>query len=197
MCWLAGIDFTCVEQNDLAPGIAMLPLYTAICGRFVHYDHPQYHDRGWTRAERCIFAAFNKPQVTVLCEADGLLDTSGAAAVESEPEPEPDEEDDDQLPRLWSLRGKHRRVREVDGLHDPIQGGFTDPSDRVLIAKLVDLAKRNWGKSWRGTMADWAGNGLRGLETLGFGARGVAAPMQTQVLVDRVMVRGSMRRLQA
>ena len=81
-CLLAGIDFTCVEQNDLAPGIAMLPLYTAICGRFVHYDHPQYHDRGWTRAERCIFAAFNKPQVTVLCEADGVLGTPDSAAAD-------------------------------------------------------------------------------------------------------------------
>ena len=41
------------------------------------------------------------------------------------------------------------------------------------------------------------GHGLSGLEMLGFRARGDAAPMQTQVLVDRVMVRGSMRKLRA
>ena len=169
------IDFTCVDQDNLAPGIAMLPLYTAMCDRFVFFESEEYHDRGWTRAERCIFATFNKPYCTALSRADDVQ----TSAVE---------EQEGQLARLMSLSGKHQRRRQMQLLQNPEEGLLTaEAADRPRLTKLVELAHDKWGSSWRGRGEDWAREGIQGLPELRFG--------ETQVLVDRVMVRGSKRDL--
>ena len=98
------------------------------------------------------------------------------------------EEQEGQLARLMSLSGKHQRRRQMQLLQNPEEGLLTaEAADRPRLTKLVELAHDKWGSSWRGRGEDWAREGIQGLPELRFG--------ETQVLVDRVMVRGSKRDL--
>jgi hypothetical protein len=66
------IDFCSVDQDDVEPGIASLPLYTALCERLVFFDSLEYDRRAWTRAERTIFVSrafpsWNRSMLTEIC----------------------------------------------------------------------------------------------------------------------------------
>eukprot|EP00930_Biecheleria_cincta_P091574 TRINITY_DN8116_c0_g1_i1.p1 TRINITY_DN8116_c0_g1~~TRINITY_DN8116_c0_g1_i1.p1 ORF type:complete len:876 (+),score=111.98 TRINITY_DN8116_c0_g1_i1:70-2697(+) len=57
------IDYTCINQSDIAPGVAMLPLYVSSCNNILCYDTPSYERRAWCRVERLLFVAFVAPNV--------------------------------------------------------------------------------------------------------------------------------------
>ena len=63
-----------MDQRAPSAGIGMLPLYLANCDNLVYHDHQDYQRRGWTRVERTVFAAFNKPSIAVLEPRLGTLE---------------------------------------------------------------------------------------------------------------------------
>ena len=140
------IDYACVDQTDPAPGIAMLPLYTALCERLLFHDSVEYDRRGWTRAERAIFAAFNKPHFTAI----GHKSSQNMS-----------------LQRTDSKK-KHITLKLADPARAP--DPLSDPAkDGPILERLVGLARRQWGVSWRGSAEQWESFGLKGLRRLVFG----------------------------
>jgi len=57
------VDYVCINQNDIAPGVSMLPLYVSCCNNILCYDTEAYERRAWCRVERLMFAAFVAPNV--------------------------------------------------------------------------------------------------------------------------------------
>merc|ERR1719181_1832727 len=55
------IDYSCIDQSDIAPGVAMLPLYVSCCNNILCYDTPSYEFRAWCRVERLMFTSFVAP----------------------------------------------------------------------------------------------------------------------------------------
>ena len=107
----------------------------------------EYEARGWTRAERVVFAAFNMPVFDVLAPMAGTLSEN-----------------------YINVRGgKETRVP----LCDATAGQLTNPgADAPLVEQLQTLAVEEWGKSWRGK---WDRNHygnvekMEGMQTLEFG----------------------------
>lgn len=125
----------------------MLPLYAANCNSLVVYDHPEYEARGWTRAERVVFAAFNMPVLDVLEPMDGTLSKS------------------------FTRKNGKKETRVL--LSDATQGQLTNPeADAPLIEQLQKLAIAEWANSWRGK---WSREyyeleeEMRGMQRLEFG----------------------------
>merc|ERR1719203_2517632 len=57
------VDYACINQGDIAPGVVMLPLYVSTCNNIICYDTPAYEPRAWCRVERLMFNAFVAPNV--------------------------------------------------------------------------------------------------------------------------------------
>merc|ERR1719387_1259686 len=55
------IDYPCINQSDIAPGVTMLPLYVSCCNNILCYDTPTYEPRAWCRLERLLFSSFVAP----------------------------------------------------------------------------------------------------------------------------------------
>lgn len=134
-------------RGNPAAGIAMLPLYAANCGSLVVYDHPEYEARGWTRAERVVFAAFNMPVLDVLEPMDGTLCKN------------------------FTRQNGRKETRML--LSDATLGELTNhAADGPLIEQLQKLAIAEWGNSWRGKWSRQyyeVEEEMRGMQRLEFG----------------------------
>ena len=166
------IDFVCVDQRAPSAGIGMLPLYLANCDNLVYHDHQDYQRRGWTRVERTVFAAFNKPSIAVLEPRLGTL------------EPGPGKRAAAQFGGATAFSGGTLRAgptKVLAVLEDPNDGNLTAPDvDRPLLARLLAVTKKRWARCWRGSSAQWDLAGLKGLDSLNFG--------KTEVLVETAEV---------
>jgi len=60
------IDYSCMDQQDVWPGVQMLPLYVASSNNILCYTSPDYEERAWCRLERMLFAAFCAPNQDVI-----------------------------------------------------------------------------------------------------------------------------------
>mmetsp|Transcript_7073 Transcript_7073/g.17091 ORF Transcript_7073/g.17091 Transcript_7073/m.17091 type:complete len:463 (+) Transcript_7073:110-1498(+) len=121
------IDYTCINQNDILPGVTMLPLYVSTCNNIVCYEMPEYESRAWCRLERLMFAAFVAPNNEFL-EPDFVFDKTAERLPNGELMPS--EEAHEPLP-------------------DPAEGSLSMEEDRALIADLSDLCATHWSKCWK------------------------------------------------
>jgi hypothetical protein len=174
------IDFVCIDQRSPSAGIGMLPLFLANCDNLVYHDHAEYGRRGWTMLERTVFAAFNKPVLSVLQPRLGTLESGRPILPTSS------------LPFSGrSLRTAATRTLHV--LDDPADGLLTDPeADRPLLTRLLELTQKRWGVCWRGSSNQWLLQNIRGLGKLEFGVTEVV--VETAAMLD-VVSGGSSRGL--
>lgn len=104
------IDYSCFDQDNLGPGIALLPLWTACCERFLRFETPSYHERAWCRLEPLLSAKFSfADHHTVIREG---------------------------YTNSWPDTGQP----STSLLLDPTKGQLSDPTDLERIQPLIDLA---------------------------------------------------------
>jgi len=147
------IDYTCINQNDVAPGVAMLPLYVSSCSNIICWDADEYETRAWCRVERLMFAAFVAPN-------NEFIDQ--------------DFKFKDHAERLENSELKELKPRnEVHGvLPDPELGDLSYPTDKTLIQDLKSLCTKHWGKCWKDGLLEVVernGVGLQGCRKLQLG----------------------------
>ena len=174
------IDFSCLDQRKISPGVAMLPLYAAHCASLAIIDHAEYDERAWTRAERVLFAAFNKPEVVVLgslggdkgvLRPHGVLDKTAAGQMgvkelktilhQQGLDTRGCLEKADLVAMACGCALPRRRVRpgafgpnslilKLDD-PDPSAGAkLTNKQEAPLLRQLVELSCDRWGLGWRG-----------------------------------------------
>lgn len=143
------IDYACINQCNVAAGVAMLPLYVSACNNILCYDAPTYEGRAWCRVERLMFAAFVAPNNEFISH-DFRYDPD-AEKLNNELKPK--------------YEGK-----EV--LPDPDEGNLSYPSDVPLIGELRALCAKHWGKCWRDGLLEIVEDKgkLQGVRNLQFGS---------------------------
>lgn len=201
------IDFCCVNQRGIAPGVACLPLYAANCASMSILDHVEYDERAWTRAERVIFASFNKPEFVVIMPVDGFglpsLLGGGYSQADNVTQMGVKElkevirahhgdttkyiEKSELIAAVCQLRRQQPRPAGGDAVITTLEepsvaaGAKLTNSEAYspLLQRLVSLARRRWSQGWRGLdQKYWCGTrGLRHLHTLDFGATEVVLRM--------------------
>eukprot|EP00931_Biecheleriopsis_adriatica_P018957 TRINITY_DN13073_c0_g2_i1.p1 TRINITY_DN13073_c0_g2~~TRINITY_DN13073_c0_g2_i1.p1 ORF type:complete len:940 (-),score=185.98 TRINITY_DN13073_c0_g2_i1:67-2886(-) len=128
------VDYCCIDQCDIAPGVAMLPLYVSCCSNILCFDTPPYEPRSWCRVERLMFSAFVAPNNEYV---------------------DPDFEYDPAAPRLpnGDLKPVIESKRVVP---DPmgIDSQLSYPSDSPLIERLKTLCAEHWAKCWKDSLMD-------------------------------------------
>ena len=198
------IDFSCLDQRKISPGVAMLPLYAAHCASLAIIDHAEYDERAWTRAERVLFAAFNKPEVVVLgslggdkgvLRPHGVLDKTAAGQMGvKELKTKLHKEGLDTtrclekadlvamacgLPRRRvrpGAFGPNSLILKLDD-PDPSAGAkLTNEQEAPLLRQLVELSCDRWGVGWRGLGGTYWGSkkGLLAISSLRLGVTEVA-----------------------
>eukprot|EP00747_Dinoflagellata_sp_TGD_P023035 gnl/TRDRNA2_/TRDRNA2_129507_c1_seq1.p1 gnl/TRDRNA2_/TRDRNA2_129507_c1~~gnl/TRDRNA2_/TRDRNA2_129507_c1_seq1.p1 ORF type:complete len:235 (-),score=29.55 gnl/TRDRNA2_/TRDRNA2_129507_c1_seq1:76-780(-) len=142
------VDFACIDQSDIAPGVAMLPLYVSSCNNIICYDTLAYEPRAWTRVERLMFAAFVAPN----CEFIG-----------------PGFRYEKQAERLPN--GDLKPNEEGHNLlSDPEGGDLSYVADSPLISRLKHLCTEHWARCWKdGLMEAVEDKGMGGIRNLEFG----------------------------
>mmetsp|Transcript_34830 Transcript_34830/g.81338 ORF Transcript_34830/g.81338 Transcript_34830/m.81338 type:complete len:463 (-) Transcript_34830:77-1465(-) len=121
------IDYSCINQHDILPGVTMLPLYVSSCNNIICYDTPDYEARAWCRLERLMFAAFVAPNNEFL-EQDFVYDSSAERAPNGE---------------LIAAEEGHEL------LPDPDCGELSMKEDYDLIHDLKLLCSTHWAKCWK------------------------------------------------
>jgi len=147
------VDYCCINQGDIAPGVAMLPLYVSSCNNIVCYDTPPYEPRSWCRVERLLFAAFVAPNCEFL-NPEFVFDPETADWIPNSKEIKPVEDG----------RGK---VPDPDGPDSQL----SYDNDRPLISELIKLCKTHWAKTWKPGLKEIVKTkmGLEGIDELTFG----------------------------
>lgn len=107
------IDQACMQQDDMAPFVAALPLFVSACRTIVCYETDDFERRAWCRAERMVAYA--------LC-ANGDCPFVVGANFCHEGQP---------------------FVKETRTVTDPLDGVLTVESDLQHIAELVHIAQRS------------------------------------------------------
>eukprot|EP00927_Polykrikos_kofoidii_P032349 TRINITY_DN27592_c0_g1_i1.p1 TRINITY_DN27592_c0_g1~~TRINITY_DN27592_c0_g1_i1.p1 ORF type:complete len:1631 (-),score=249.87 TRINITY_DN27592_c0_g1_i1:130-4839(-) len=120
------IDFACIDQSDIKPGVIMLPLYVSTCNNIVCFDSPEYDVRGWCRAERLLFATFVAPNFEYINDRFRFL---------GDPSQQPAREDRVALP-------------------DPSKGVLSYDSDREVVNELIQICCAHWGACWKDGLMD-------------------------------------------
>jgi len=145
------VDFTCINQGDIGPGVSMLPLYVSTCNNIICYDTPPYEPRAWCRVERLMFAAFVAPNNEYM-SPDFTFDPETAETM-------PNKE----------LKPKSERKSFVpDPSGEDTQLSY--PTDSPLIESLKMLCKTHWGRCWKENLAGiMMKNGYQGIPMLKFG----------------------------
>eukprot|EP00929_Paragymnodinium_shiwhaense_P067295 TRINITY_DN33889_c0_g1_i1.p1 TRINITY_DN33889_c0_g1~~TRINITY_DN33889_c0_g1_i1.p1 ORF type:complete len:1567 (-),score=249.67 TRINITY_DN33889_c0_g1_i1:238-4938(-) len=115
------IDYACIDQSDIVPGVIMLPLYVSSCNAIVCFDSPEYEGRGWCRAERVLFASFVAPNLEVISHNFRFI---GAA---------------DQQP--------HTEGKVL--VTNPREGVLSYNSDLATIGELVEICEAHWSQCWK------------------------------------------------
>lgn len=144
------VDYTCINQGDLVPGVTMLPLYVSSCNNIVCYDTPPYEPRAWCRVERLMFSAFVAPNNEYIS-----------------PDFTFDEETAERLPNN-DLKPKFEgRVTVPDPAGSDTQLSY--PSDAALIQDLKLLCQTHWARCWKDGLMKIVDKSLRGIPQLEFG----------------------------
>ena len=134
------IDYSCMDQEDVLPGVQMLPLYVASSNNILCYDSPDYEERAWCRLERMLFAAFCAPNQDVIRRGFEYTEYEDQYQVES----------------LWTIQ-------------DPEQGILSIPEDMGRVAELKILAEAHWGECWKEGLYDIVKDQMRAIEELDYG----------------------------
>jgi hypothetical protein len=106
------IDYCCIDQNNTAEAVAMLPLWVACCERFVRIETADYDERTWCRVEPLLSYVFS------------FADHHTAIGLN--------------FRCKWPDFGTETQAPVLD----PRAGKLTDPADMKLIEPLVELATR-------------------------------------------------------
>eukprot|EP00930_Biecheleria_cincta_P069159 TRINITY_DN56937_c0_g1_i1.p1 TRINITY_DN56937_c0_g1~~TRINITY_DN56937_c0_g1_i1.p1 ORF type:complete len:928 (+),score=150.89 TRINITY_DN56937_c0_g1_i1:3-2786(+) len=145
------VDYCCIDQCDIAPGVAMLPLYVSCCSNIICYDTPPYEPRSWCRVERLMFSTFVAPNSEFI---------------------QPDFEYDENSEKLPN--GELKPV--VEGkltVPDPMgpDSLLSYPADSPLIAELKSVCAQHWAKCWKDGLMDIVETkvGLKEVRALKFG----------------------------
>jgi len=136
------IDYSCVDQTNVASGIAMLPLYIATSNNIVCFSGTEYEIRAWCRLERAMFAAFGAPTQDFISEG---FTFSG------DPEQQPVEEG-------YKI------------LQDPEGGQLSFAVDVPKVAALNSIAKRHWRECWKVGLFETVRGHMECVDTLVYGA---------------------------
>lgn len=148
------IDYACINQSDIAPGVTMLPLYVSCCNNILCYDTPHYELRAWCRIERLLFTAFVAPNNEFIG---------------------PDFEY-----KHYEEKLKSGEIRpSYDGkmfVPDPIgtDAELSYPADKELISELKELCTQHWGKCWKDGLMDIVEEkvGLKEVRSLQYASNG-------------------------
>lgn len=144
------IDHACIDQNNIAPGVAMLPLYVSCTNNILCYDVPEYEKRAWCRVERLLFTAFVAPNNEYVA---------------------PDFEHKTSSEKLPNGDLKPMFDGKVN-VPDPsaADAELSYQSDCSLIIQLKDLCDQHWAKCWKdGLMGMVEKNGLKNARNLRYG----------------------------
>lgn len=142
------VDYACIDQNNIAPGVCMLPLYVSSCNNIVCYDTPEYGARAWCRVERLLFTAFVAPNSEFVSQ-DFVFDPSAERLANNELMPQ--QEDSAVLP-------------------DPEEGDLSHQEDYVIIQELKSLCSEHWAKCWKDGLMQAVEGKLEGIGSLQFGS---------------------------
>lgn len=135
------IDFSCIDQGDVSPGVAMLPLYVASCNNILCFESIGYEGRAWCRIERAMFAAFCAPTHDIIAK-DFVFDGDAT----------------------------QQPVRETTvALTDATQGRLSYPGDMEIITTLLQIATDNWGLCWKAGLLQIVQDAIAGVNALRFG----------------------------
>lgn len=128
------IDHACINQSDIAPGVAMLPLYVSCCNNILCYDSPEYENRAWCRVERLMFSAFVAPNNEYIAPDFEHRTTS------------------EKLPS-GELRPTHElKIHVPDPSAEDANLSFK--SDSRLIERLKELCTMHWAQCWKDGLMD-------------------------------------------
>lgn len=143
-CGLASffwIDYSCVDQTNVAPGIVMLPLYVATSNNILCFSGGEYEQRAWCRLERALFASFGAPTQDFI--GPGFK---------------------------YSGNPKRQRVVEsYKSLNDPEHGVLSYSEDMPKVAALNLIAKQHWGQCWKQGLYDAVKTKMPSVHTLVYG----------------------------
>lgn len=123
------IDYACINQSDIGPGVSMLPLYVSCCNNIVCYDTQSYEARAWCRVERLMFSAFVAPNNEYV-------------------DPDFEFRADSVTTEKGELKADYDTTEIVP---DPsaADAQLSYPSDAGLICSLKDLCTTHWAKCWK------------------------------------------------
>merc|ERR1719401_3116389 len=129
------IDYACIDQCDITPGVAMLPLYVSCCNNIVCYDTLAYEPRAWCRVERLMFVSFVAPN-TEYVDPDFTYDDEA-----------------EKIPPNWELKPSYER-KELVPNPSASDSLLSYQADAGLIAQLKDLCTQHWAKCWKDGLMD-------------------------------------------
>jgi hypothetical protein len=140
------IDFAGVHQDGPVPktlGIAKLPLYVAVAVEICFFHSKEYEARAWTRLERALGFVFCLAPMFVMINDEYLeegrgMDLEQTATAHSDCFSLDGGGDEMAFSPLVATGGLLMHI------HDPLSptASATQPSDRALIQKLVELLKK-------------------------------------------------------
>lgn len=107
------IDFSCIDQHDLASAIPFLPVWTACCERFLRIETPDYSERAWCRLEPLMSYVFQFADHHTIIHLDFK----------------------------YSPATFRRSEKKQMSILNPMEGKTTDPADFARIQPIVELAK--------------------------------------------------------
>jgi hypothetical protein len=106
------IDYCCIDQENSAAAVPLLPLWVACCERFLRIETADYDERAWCRVEPLLSYVFSFADHHVSIGLD------------------------------FSCRWPYFGEEASRPILDPRGGKLTNPADMQLILPLVDLANR-------------------------------------------------------
>jgi hypothetical protein len=106
------IDYSCMDQENTADAVPLLPLWVACCERFLRVETADYDERAWCRVEPLLSSIFSFADHHVSIGLD------------------------------FRCRWPHFGERISRPILDPQGGKLTNPNDMKLILHLVDLVNR-------------------------------------------------------
>jgi hypothetical protein len=154
LCSFIWIDYSCIDQQNVSPGVAMLPLYVASCNNCLCYEQLGYESRAWCRIERVLFAAFCAPTQDII----GMGYT-------------------------YSGNPKEEPITDTMlALTNPAEGSLSYTGDMVLIKEVTDIASEQWGLCWKDGLYDLVTkNRMAGADSLHFDHTQVRARFFTRL----------------
>jgi hypothetical protein len=106
------IDYSCIDQENSAAAVPLLPLWVACCERFLRIETADYDERAWCRVEPLLSYVFSFADHHVSIGLD------------------------------FSCRWPYFGEEVSRPILDPRGGKLTNPEDMKLILSLVELANR-------------------------------------------------------